>query len=477
MMAPTPTARSPLSPLSPEYQIVGIHQWSRGWRGGNNANTRPLPLVDLRSYDDYDRRHLSHLSAALTHPHADGGASENDGDENMRRHVPIVNLPLSSLVSGERSCELPPRHLAFAVLIPRRLARSFLDGAEDCSIRRLFFASRSESTMQSRKPWLVRQVLIDDDDLWNGASDTGWIRCGSGGGGIDRIPFRRLPRLWKPDPLISSNILPLLKEWITERIDPDSDEKIKNFGIKSDEISSKKSLGLVLDLGCGAGRDVCYLAEELKEFHYSPLPRQRKLPTRSVHFFGIDNHKGSERRCRQLWKNRGVDDVADSIALDLNKLHLVRDHLIDPTKLRVQPDPIPDILCIFAIRFLNRKLLSYIANSRINNEPLVTNATATFTRISKNELHSLPPPLVLPFGMVIAISHFCKPDEGASWNFDHPKESNVLERFELKRLFDGYARENDTNFKERRWHILKDDLVVDGDHGRTLIQFIARKVA
>ena len=106
--------------------------------------------------------------------------------------------------------------------------------------------------MQSRKPWLVRQVLIDSDDLFNGASDTGWIRCGSGGGGIDGIPFGRLPRLWKYDPLISSDILPLLKEWIMERIDPNADEGIENDSIKSDEITSEMSLGLVWDLGCGA---------------------------------------------------------------------------------------------------------------------------------------------------------------------------------------------------------------------------------
>jgi len=63
------------------------------------------------------------------------------------------------------------------------------------------------------------------------------------------------------------------------------------------------------------------------------------------------------------WKNCGVDDITDSIALDLNKLHLVRHYLIDPTKLRMQLDPIPDILCIFVTQFLNRKLLSYIANA------------------------------------------------------------------------------------------------------------------
>ena len=38
------------------------------------------------------------------------------------------------------------------------------------------------------------------------------------------------------------------------------------------------------------------------------------------------------------WKNHGGDDIADSITLDLKKLHLVRHYLIDPTKLEMQLD-------------------------------------------------------------------------------------------------------------------------------------------
>ncbi|KAL3808700.1 hypothetical protein ACHAXA_010080 [Cyclostephanos tholiformis] len=460
----------------------------------------PLPLVDLRSRDEFDEMHLSHpsASAAIHHRLDDecgGGvvaAAEeyhDDGsDGTIKRLEPpiIVNLPLSSLISGERSCELPPRHMEFAVLIPRGYARSFLlDNVDarvgECAIRRLFFSSRSESTKQSRKPWLVRQVLIDDDNLWKEASDMGCIRRGSGGddGIDDGIPFRRLPRLWKPDPLISSDILPLLKEWTTKMCDPYSGEEmcdersinchVTNAEISSDETSVANTLGLVWDLGCGAGRDICYLAEEMKEFQHTLLSRQREQSTGSFHFFGIDNHKGSERRCKPLWKNRGVDDIADSVALDLNKLHLVRDQLMTPppTKVLMRPGPIPYRVCIIAIRYLNRKLLSYIAEATS-----ATNiATTTFTRISKNTMQCTPPPLELPLGTLVAISHFCKPEEGASWNFDHPKESNVLERHELRRLFRCDARE------DQKWHILKDDLIIDGDHGRTLIQFVARMIA
>mmetsp|Transcript_12402 Transcript_12402/g.22441 ORF Transcript_12402/g.22441 Transcript_12402/m.22441 type:complete len:105 (+) Transcript_12402:249-563(+) len=104
-------------------------------------------------------------------------------------------------------------------------------------------------------------------------------------------------------------------------------------------------------------------------------------------------------------------------------------------------------------------------------------------------MHSPPPPLVLPLGTLIAISHFCKPKEGASWNFDHPRESSVLDRWELKSLFgDDDDDDDDALFEngkdgekkvvqKKKWKIVKDDIVPDGDHGRTLIQFIAKKVA
>ena len=203
------------------YDIVDMHQWLSGW--GEDGKT--LPLVDLRSREEFDNCHLC-------------------------SSVTIVNLPLSSLLNGERSCELPPRHVEFAILVPSQYAQTFLDG---CSkIHQLFFASQSKSTLQSRKPWLVMQILIEEKSLWKDAGELGLIqrydRRSSSRDGI----FLCLPRLWKPDPLVSSVIFPLLKDWIM-------------WPMKSDSLKPS-GIGLVLDLGSGAGRDICYLAEELKEF-------------------------------------------------------------------------------------------------------------------------------------------------------------------------------------------------------------------
>ncbi|KAL7541205.1 hypothetical protein ACHAXR_012651 [Thalassiosira sp. AJA248-18] len=477
------STNSMTSPPVECYQIIDIYQWLSGCYGNSDGNegddaknASTLPLVDLRSYDDFDKRHI-----VIPPEHTKNkGSAEKHGD------VPIVNLPLSTLLSGERSCELPPRDVEFAILIPRQFTQTFLlHKKEDCSIHQLFFASQSKSTLQSRKPWLVRQVLIDGDKLWKDASEIGLVQCCEKGScsGESTFPFRSLARLWKPDPLISSYLLSLLKEWIVEE---HTDEKkhamainndLPNTSIKSGINPDDTFVGVVLDLGSGAGRDICYLAEELKEFQHSLLQHyQQNQCRRSIHFVGMDNHKGSAKRCLPLWKNRKVDDITHSFLLDLNKLHSVRDHFMDISKLQLQPAEQSAILCIFAIRFLNRRLLSYIANSRSTNEPGAP-SPLTATTITKKSVHLPPPPLVLPVGTYMAISHFCKPDEGASWNFDHPKESNVLERRELKQMFGGTVCENPNGDNVQRWQILKDDIIFDGDHGRTLIQFVAKKVA
>ena len=71
--------------------------------------------------------------------------------------------------------------------------------------------------------------------------------------------------LWHP---LTYCLWPLLKDWVAGQ--QDDMKAINNermcqtnnniIGIES----SVKSTGIVLDLGSGAGHDICYLAEELK---------------------------------------------------------------------------------------------------------------------------------------------------------------------------------------------------------------------
>jgi hypothetical protein len=127
------------------------------------------------------------------------------------------------------------------------------------------------------------------------------------------------------------------------------------------------------DLGSGAGRDVCFLAEKIKVSGLSKCS-----------ILGIDNHKASAKRCKPFWQHRQIDDLAQAKNINLNKLELVEQELKEST-----------VVCTYAVRFLNRKLLAYLANDS-NLKP----------------------------GSLFAMSHFCKPCAGSPWNFDHPKVSH-----------------------------------------------------
>jgi hypothetical protein len=56
------------------------------------------------------------------------------------------------------------------------------------------------------------------------------------------------------------------------------------------------------------------------------------------------------------------------------------------------------------------------------------------------------------------------------------KEKSVLERHELRELFmNKNATDNDSG-NVGHWEILHDEICSDGDHGRTLVNFVARRL-
>jgi hypothetical protein len=466
------------TPLSCKYgyQIVTLD----GWLGGCSAEQQqlsnedatnkqsPLPVIDLRPKHEFVKRHLS--------------LSNSTNNSANITQIPVVNLPLPQLLSGERSCELPPRHVPFSILIPNDYISSFLSNDDSsCTIHSLFFATQSTSTLQSRKPWLVRHVILEHDLLWIEAKKLDLLveknedLPGDETGATTNCPFQKLDRLWKPDPLISSDILPLLREKLIL-------DKDMNLGENHSNSSQEQNHGIIIDLGSGAGRDVCFLAEELKEFYFSSSTSHNQqmstiTPTEfPLRFIGIDNHKGSSKRCIPLWRHRGVHDVSQSVLLNLDKWNQVRDFLEATIPSHQQDDNCSPILCIYAIRYLNRKLFANLANSTYSNAS--QDRTHDLAH-AKTESEILTPEqsqhLSLPKGTILAISHFCKPRPSSPWNFDHPKESSVLERWELRDLFMG-VMDDDCGTNEKCWKIVKDDICLDGDHGRTLIQFAVVKV-
>lgn len=298
----------------PVFEIISLKEWWNGEESNKNAEIHRLPVIDIREPQE-DGQRLRH------------GES-----------ITVVHLPLRDLQSGERSCELPPRHVPFAILTKEDL----LEAARD-----FFRATTSRVTSASRKPWLVEQVLLANDELWRDANEIGILQVKEDV--IPNSPFQPLPRLWQPDPMVQYVLWPLLKER-------------RSLSIHQQEE--------VWDLGSGAGRDVCFLAENSKS-----------LGIDSYRFVGIDHHKASAKRCLPFWFHRHIEDRTEARSVDLSKIDRVQKEIEGR-----------DIACLYAVRFWNAKLIQFIADNT-----------------------------TLAQGTLFAMSHFCKPYPGAPWNFDHPK--------------------------------------------------------
>lgn len=177
---------------------------------------------------------------------------------------------------------------------------------------------------------------------------------------------------------------------------------------------SQNGTSQIWDLASGAGRDVAFLAEELSA---SGTPYQ---------VWGFD-HRYDEKETnitRGFWERRGLRYLTTSVKMDLSDWSSVSNNF-----------SLDKVAALFCVRFWKPELVSGIAKS-----------------------------LQLETGTLFGLSHFCKPYTGAPWNFDHPSEKSVLERTQLQELFEAEG-----------WEILYDEIALDSDHGRTMIQFVAKK--
>jgi hypothetical protein len=180
----------------------------------------------------------------------------------------------------------------------------------------------------------------------------------------------------------------------------------------------------VWDLASGAGRDVAFLAEELvsskTDFHK---------------VFGFDHryNKKETEIVSGFWDRRGVTDKTSAVKMDLSNFITLEEQILESSENHHHSK---NVAALFAVRFWKVALIEALANS----ESLIT-------------------------GTLFGISHFCKPFDGATWEFEHPSEKTVLKRKQLKDLFQ----------KDNKWEIIHDEITLDSDHGRSMIHFVARK--
>ena len=183
-------------------------------------------------------------------------------------HSQVVSIPMAGL--RERSFELPPRHISFAVIT---------DSSSDLQDARNFLAG----TLGSRqKPWNVTAWILVPQNIPK------CLYCS-----CDWPKSERLPRLWQPDTMIDQLLLPLLSR---------------------ESLSDKE----IWDLGAGSGRDVCFLAEELHMVKQQPDFRVVALDQRYRTQEEMSTLKG-------FFQRRHVQDVTDCRQVQLNNVEQVMD--------------------------------------------------------------------------------------------------------------------------------------------------------
>jgi hypothetical protein len=308
-----------------------------------------------------------------------------------------------------------------------------------------FFNVRvSKATKSSRKPWLVRGI-IDARSVTNAKH----LELFNSSEAIaKRLSLYPLPRLWKPDSLIEFHIAALVKS-----------------------LSQQRSC-VVCDLGSGAGRDISFLAEESK-FRAAgggvgiiEGGEQQQQLQRKVRFHAVDYHKGCPKRCIPLWENRGVADCINLHSLDLRSVDGARE-------------------------WFDKLQSKFNNNHKSNTAAAADDDAEEVSSSSPSSPSSSSSSLVLVYCVryknnaltqmiaasdscvsIFATSHFVQEEDG-SFPFDHPKMSEVYEINELETIFTTAAAEDGEG--TNRWQILLSEIIRDSDHGRPLIQFIARR--
>ncbi|CAB9508887.1 expressed unknown protein [Seminavis robusta] len=378
--------------------------------------TTGLPLLDIRNHDQYAESHIKNS----------------------------IHIPLSSV--RQRSYELPPRQDAFAVLICSNNHQE--EQEESLQLIREFFLCQEETTInnstkkkkRAQKPWMVPLILTDGKITRDQAKECSILVEGHGTqhdapNNTDIESFQPLPRLWQPDSMVKEVLLPILAKRL---------EETAAAGIK--ERGNDDHLYEIWDLGAGAGRDVAFLAEELKATATNKRVATFRVVAMDQRYRSLQSRAGNDiqardpqvdpvEECIQFWKRRGIEYETRCVSVHWG--NQTQDHAQWFRKQQQQSGTTTThLLCLFMVRFWNQSLMEFLATSD--------------TELVKE-------------GTLVAVSQFAKPHPGASWNFDHPKEKNVLERHELRQMFS----------TDRGWCVLHDNIVTDSDHGRTLINFVA----
>ena len=572
-----------------------------------STTTSVLHLLDIRSPADYHARHLDCSSTRIPHKqpqNQDHSSSQiTTTTTTTTLTINVVAIPWSEL--PKRRFELPPRQRSFAIVvspscshcvstlqqtllpswelpnptIPQSQPSQSQQHSKRTKIDNLNHHNHKKKQKQQsvpqQKPWKIVGLLNGDDpQFWRDAQSMGLsvvlhnttnttTNASSSSSVSCRPPWWR-PRLWEPDSMVQHVLWPHIVQKLQQR-------QQRHHNTTNHQLNGTV---VVWDLGAGAGRDICYLAEQflqvVRQQHDDddePLLDTPPDDSQGFHLYALDqryrsvldrNHQNHNKNhnnhtppsnnnhnnhinnttcdCARLCQLRGVGpyvschclDVTDPAALRT----LVQDTLILNTTTQQRS---LDSVVVYAVRFWNAQLVQDFVVSELPQLVLQQAATQTAGSTTLGSSCSLPPTIVF------AMSQFGKASPTADWNFAHPKvrdpmgivvrlpvcdmyisliemsgtatpsvpgsntlvlffsrtfslmpfvytvsafwcfvggflcvfqEKHVLERTQLADMF---LPSSSTSTKPLpgQWTIHCDQVVPDGDHGRTLIQFLA----
>jgi hypothetical protein len=324
-------------------------------------------------------------------------ADKYNNDEDSCWLGPVVCIPLAELPT--RRFELPTRSVSFGIIVSNlvelEMVRTLLCtgsksswGAGGTTIWGIIIRvdddeeendNDDDEGIRPRRP----QQLADDGDPAAAANDTS---------ARSTIP---LPRLWRPDPMVETILLPLLKTnlLLSQQHSRRSSSSSNDGNDPGPHTMIVPNLQ-VLDVGSGVGRDLCFLSEELHDGAFGNDDNDNDRLR--LDFVGIDQrYRDGNDETMAFWQRRGQNDRCRCLCVDLRQNNTIHDVLVDQQQQQQQLNGgatnTSIICCVYAVRYWH--------------EPLFALLAVQLTRP----------------GTIIALSHFAKPHDEYVWDHATPK--------------------------------------------------------
>jgi hypothetical protein len=331
-------------------------------------------------------------------------ADQNNDEDYSCWLGPVVCIPLAELPT--RRFELPTRSVSFGILV---------SNVVELEVVRTLLCTGSKSSWGAGGTTIWGIIIrVDDDEEENDNDDDEGIRprrqqqladdgdpaaaaaAANDSSARSTIP---LPRLWRPDPMVETILLPLLKtNLLSQQHNSSRSSSSSNDGNDPGPHMIVPTLQ-VLDVGSGVGRDLCFLSEELHGAFGNDDDNDNYDDRLRLDFVGIDQrYRDGNDETMAFWRRRGQSDRCRGLCVDLRQNNNIHDVLVDQQQQQQQQlngDGATTtsiiICCVYAVRYWH--------------EPLFALLAVQLTRP----------------GTIIAISHFAKPNDEYVWDHATPK--------------------------------------------------------